>query len=216
MDKKRNIILISILFVLLAALAAWGVWLAIQYGYFQKAISLIDEDMPPVLFIALMVILPVLGFPISVFLVVGGIKFGVLIGISLWLLVLPVHALIGYYVANFLRKPLERLLHNKLGYRIPNIPENSAGVFSFLFFAIPGVPYAGKNYLLPLAGAPFRYCVLMNCVVQGAVGAPFVILGKSAAEMDMTLFYVAAVLLFLGFIALRWLKKRHGDKIAES
>jgi hypothetical protein len=64
-------------------------------------------------------------------------------------------------------------------------------MYSFLFLAIPGIPYAGKNYMMPPAGVPFRYCVLMNCIVQGPLGIPFIVLGKSAAKMDLTLFYVA-------------------------
>ncbi len=216
MDKKNNKILFFAAVVVIAAVVAGGIYLAIKYEYFQKAVSLVDESMSSPLFITLMVVLPVVGFPISVFLIFGGIKFGILWAILLWLVVLPIHATIGYYVARWARGPLERFLSDKMGYHIPDIPENNTAMFSFLFLAVPGIPYAGKNYLLALAGVPFRYCVLMNCIVQTALGIPFIVLGKSAAEMDMTLFYIALVIFVMGYFLLRWLKKRYGDKIAES
>lgn len=216
MDKKNKKILFFASVAAAAVLVAVGIYLAVKFEYFQKAVSLVDKSMSAPLFITLMVVLPVVGFPISVFLIVGGIKFGILWAILLWLAVLPIHATIGYYVARWARDPLERFLSDKMGYHIPEIPENNTPMFSFLFLAIPGVPYAGKNYLLALAGVPFRYCVLMNCIVQSALGMPFIVLGKSAADMDMTLFYIALVIFVAGYFLLRWLKKRYGDKVAES
>lgn len=216
MDKKNKKILFFASVAVAAVLVAVGIYLAIKFEYLQKAVSFVDQSMSSPLFIILMVVLPVVGFPISVFLIVGGIKFGILWAILLWLAVLPVHATIGYYVARWARSPLERFLSDKMGYHIPKIPENNTAMFSFLFLAIPGIPYAGKNYLLALAGVPFRYCVLMNCIVQCALGIPFIVLGKSAAEMDMTLFYIALVIFVAGYFLLRWLKKRYGDKVAES
>ena len=216
MDKKNKKILLFASVAVAALLVAVGIYLAIQYEYLQDAVSFVDQSMSSPLFITLMVVLPVVGFPISVFLIVGGIKFGILWAILLWLAVLPVHAVIGYYVARWARGPLERFLSDRMGYHIPQIPENNTAMFSFLFLAIPGIPYAGKNYLLALAGVPFRYCVLMNCIVQSALGMPFIVLGKSAAEMDMTLFYIALGIFTAGYLLLRWLKKKYGDKIVES
>lgn len=216
MDKKNKKILFFVSVAVAVVLVAVGIYLAIKFEYLQKAISFVDQSMSSSLFITLMVVLPVVGFPISVFLIVGGIKFGILWAILLWLAVLPVHATIGYYVARWARSPLERFLSDKMGYHIPEIPENNTAMFSFLFLAIPGIPYAGKNYLLALAGVSFRYCVLMNCIVQSALGIPFIVLGKSAAEMDLTLFYIALVIFVAGYFLLRWLKKRYGDKVVES
>jgi uncharacterized membrane protein YdjX (TVP38/TMEM64 family) len=214
-DKKNKKILFFAS-VAAAVLVAVGIYLAIRFEYLQQAVSFVDQSMSSSFFIALMVVLPVVGFPISVFLIVGGIKFGILWAILLWLAVLPIHATIGYYVARWARGPLERVLSDKMGYHIPEIPENNTAMFSFLFLAIPGIPYAGKNYLLALAGVPFRYCVLMNCIVQCALGMPFIVLGKSAAEMDMTLFYIALGIFTAGYFLLRWLKKRYGNKVVES
>ncbi len=209
---KKVLVGLSILLIIIGVVVL-GKYLTIEYEYYQKVISYIDESMSPFIYIALMLFMPLIGFPISVFLIIGGIKFGIFHGILLWLLVLPAHALIGFYVARPLRNFLIRIFRDKLDYRIPEVPENNTAMFSFVFLAIPGIPYAVKNYMLPLAGVPFRYCVFMNAIIQSVQGIPFIVLGKSVADMDMTLFYVAILFLLMVFIMLRYLKKWYEDKI---
>lgn len=209
----RHLKILSIaLLPVVAGIIVLLAYLSIEHNYFQKIISFIDKDMPPVLFVVSMIILPVTGFPVTVFLIMGGIKFGIINGLLLWFLTLPIHALIGFYLARLLRKPL-RMLSEMMGYSVPQLPEKKTAWFSFLFLAIPGIPYAGKNYLLALAGAPFRYCVFMNIIVQFPQGAPFVILGRSAMELDMRLFYLALAFIIIIYIILRWLKKKYEDKV---
>jgi len=213
-EKKGKWAITAIGAVLVLGLAGWGIYWAIQNNYFEQAVSMIDENTPPALFIGLMVVLPLVGFPISVFLIMAGIKFGALYAILLWIIVLPAHTLISYHLARALRGPLERLLTEKFGYSIPRVPEQREALFSFLFLAVPGIPYAAKNYLLPLAGIPFKYCVLMNTVVQLCLGLPFIILGKSATDMNLTWFLAALGVFLVVFFGVRWLKKRYGDKIS--
>lgn len=179
---------------------------------FAKLLAFINSDLSPLLFIALMAFLPMIGFPISVFLIIAGIKFGIFQAIALWLIILPLHALTGYAAATFLRPLLKKLLNNTLGYEIPAIPAKHEAMFSFLFLAIPGIPYAAKNYLLPLAGVSIYYCILLNCLVQSILGLPFIILGKSGAEMDPNLLYIAIATFTLLFLLIRWLKKRYLGK----
>lgn len=201
--NKLFLVLVVLFFLIFAA----GLILSIKYDLLQKTIELIHQDIPHALFIILMVILPVLGFPISIFLVLGGIKFGIIHGILLWLLILPVHALIGFLLASWIRKPLQKI-SKRMGYPVPPLPEKGTAMFSFLFLAIPGIPYAGKNYILPLAGAPFNYCVIMNIIVQFPQGIPFVILGESFIKMDPFLLYVAIALILMLYFILRWLKNK--------
>jgi uncharacterized membrane protein YdjX (TVP38/TMEM64 family) len=95
--------------------------------------------------------------------------------------------------------------------RIPNIPPEHVAKFSFLFLAFPGLPYAAKNYILPLAGVPFRYSVIMNTVVQGLIGLPFIILGKSAAKIDLTAFNITLAVMVAIYILRWWLRDKLGD-----
>ncbi|MEE4243168.1 MAG: hypothetical protein V2I36_17025 [Desulfopila sp.] len=203
--KKTSLI---IMLCIGAVLAAAGIYLVIHFGLFQNIIALINEDLPEPLFLVLMVLLPVAGFPISIFLVIAGIKFGVFWGILLWLLILPLHTTIAFLAVKSLRPFLENLLSNTMGYTVPAIPYEREALFSFIFLAIPGIPYAGKNYLLPLAGASFRSCVLMNCIVQSLLGLPFILLGKSGADLNLSLFSAALVAFLLLFILLHKLKKK--------
>lgn len=206
--NKRSIFSV----ILIAFLLALGIYLAVEYELVQQATSLIHRDMPPLLFIVLMMVMPVFGFPISIFLILVGIKFGIFYAILLWLTVLPMHVLTGYFLARWARKPLKRLSF-RMGYPIPPLPEKGAPMFSFLFLAIPGIPYAGKNYILPLAGAPFSYCVVMNFFVQFPQGIPFIILGKSVMELDPTLLYISLIIIAAIYFLLRWLKKKYKNKI---
>lgn len=201
--------------VAIAVLVASGIYLAMEYKLVQQAIALIHQDMPALLFIALMMAMPVIGFPISIFLILAGIRFGIFYATLLWLTVLPIHVLIGYFLARWARKPLEQISY-RMGYPIPPLPEKGAPMFSFLFLAIPGVPYAGKNYILPLAGAPFSYCVVMNFFVQFPQGIPFIILGESVMELDLTLLYISLIIIAAIYFLLRWLKKKYKNKISPS
>ncbi|MFP4237596.1 MAG: hypothetical protein ACLFRQ_08660 [Desulfonatronovibrio sp.] len=212
MSKKpvnKSALVSVILFVLLFAV---GLVAGIRYELFAKTVEIIHQDISSALFIILTIVLPVIGFPISIFLVLAGIKFGTIYGILLWLLILPFHALIGFFLALWVRKPLKQI-SSRMGYPIPPLPEKGTAMFSFLFLAIPGIPYAGKNYILSLAGAPFRYCVIMNFIVQFPQGIPFIILGESVMELDPVLFYIALALILLIYILLRWLKNRYRSKI---
>ncbi|MFN2266835.1 MAG: hypothetical protein ABR533_01055 [Desulfonatronovibrio sp.] len=204
-NYPNKLFLVSMALFLL--IFAGGLILSIKHGLFQETIELIHKDMPHFLFIILMTVLPVIGFPISIFLVLGGIKFGIIYGILLWLFILPLHALIGFLLASWIRKPLKKI-SRRMGYPIPPLPEKGTAMFSFLFLAIPGIPYAGKNYILPLTGAPFGYCVIMNILVQFPQGIPFIILGESFIKMDSSLLYVALALILLLYIILRWLKNK--------
>ncbi|MCA1742606.1 MAG: hypothetical protein LC631_01445, partial [Desulfovibrionales bacterium] len=86
-NYPNKLFLVSMALFLL--IFAGGLILSIKHGLFQETIELIHKDMPHFLFIILMTVLPVIGFPISIFLVLGGIKFGIIYGILLWLFILP-------------------------------------------------------------------------------------------------------------------------------
>ena len=211
MSRSQKAFLITAL-VLLGTLFVGAAFLLGDHLSLEKTLALINNDLSPLLFVSLMIVLPILGFPISVFLVITGIKFGIFSAVLLWFLVLPVHALLGYAAARYLSPILKKLLNNVLGYKVPIIPAQHEAMFSLFFLAIPGIPYAAKNYLLPLAGVSVRYCVVMNCLVQSLLGLPFIILGKSGAEMNPSLFSIAIALLACFILVLNWLKKKYTKK----
>jgi uncharacterized membrane protein YdjX (TVP38/TMEM64 family) len=210
-DKRRKEILSIALVALLAAAAAAAMYAVARLEIYEKLITYISESMPPLFFIGAMLVLPVFGFTISAFLVLGGVIFGVTQFILIWILILPLHVLAAYFIARWVRIPLTEFLCHRLGVRIPNIPPEHVAKFSFLFLAFPGLPYAAKNYILPLAGVPFRYSVIMNTVVQGLIGLPFIILGKSAAKIDLTAFNITLAVMVAIYILRWWLRDKLGD-----
>jgi uncharacterized membrane protein YdjX (TVP38/TMEM64 family) len=171
--------------------------------------ELISENTPAEVFIPLMVVLPLAGMPLTVFLLVLGIKFGVGPGLLLLEIILPVHILIAYFLAIGVRAPIEKYLIRRKNFQIPEVPAHKALIFSFLVVTFPVFPYVVKLYLLPLAGVRFRYCFWVNWVVQGTMCIPFVLLGRSAAEMNLTMLTATLIAIVVMVFSLRWAGKKY-------
>ncbi|MDZ7831037.1 MAG: hypothetical protein U5L07_04760 [Desulfobacterales bacterium] len=184
-------------------LAMYGL---IEFNLIERVTTLINKNTPAHVFLGLMLVLPLVGVPLSVFIFVLGIKFGIGYGILILMLIMPVHILTSFIIARTVRQPIRNFLVNRKNYHIPEIPENKLALFSFLFLAVPVLPYAAKNYVLPLAGVPFRYCMWLNWAIQGTLSIPVLILGKSAADMNLLLFGITLAVLVLLFLGLRWLR----------
>ena len=214
-ELKYKILIGLAAFVLIAA----GVYIFIEYELFQLIISLINEKTPAELFIVLMIVLPMIGVPFSIFILLLAVKFGVLNGILLLEIVLPLQMLIAYFLVVSIRRPIENYLINKKHYQLPRIPQDKELIFSFLYLAFP-LPYAPKIYLLPLAGVPFRYCFWLNWAVQGTLCIPFVLAGKSAVNIfdsvlgkskegiDFKMLGATILFFVILYFFLRWIKKR--------
>ncbi|MEZ4579439.1 MAG: hypothetical protein R2875_15945 [Desulfobacterales bacterium] len=65
-----------------------------------------------------------------------------------------------------------------------------------------------KIYMLPMARVDFRYCFWLNWGVQ-TMCIPFVLLGRSAADLNLWLFGVAITAFVLLYLFLRWAKKQY-------
>lgn len=196
-----------ILLFALTAVVLFGIASAYDRIDIPSVAARLNQQTNPLLFIAFMAVLPIVGFPINLFLLLSSIKLGMVYAILSWAIVLPLHVIAGYYLATRLRDYAHKLLIQRLGFQVPSIPVTGTARFSFFFFLIPGLPYAAKNYLLPMAGVPFRYCVWMNIALQGAFGIPMIVLGQSAAQKNIHLFYVALLILLIAYALLRLLKK---------
>jgi uncharacterized membrane protein YdjX (TVP38/TMEM64 family) len=193
----------------LITLMAAAVYILIAFDLFHQVTALINENTPPELFVGLMLALPLAGVPLTLFLLFLGAKFGVLTGLLILEVILPIHMTAAFVLAHAVRKPLVAYLVNRKNYQIPVVPEHHALMFSFFFITFPVFPYSVKLYLLPLAGVKFRYCVWLNWAVQGILCIPFVLLGKSAMDMNIELFGITLVIFVILFLFLRWAKKQY-------
>lgn len=74
----------------------------------------LNADAHPTLFIALMSLLPIIGFPISLFLVLAGVKFGLAAGLFLTAATMAVHLSVTFLVAHSMIQPyVDRFLEQK-------------------------------------------------------------------------------------------------------
>ena len=137
---------------LVAGLLAWTCGTdAIRWG-----VEVIRSDIHPGVFALMMTVLPMVGFPFSPFLIMAGTKFSFLPALALTTVSIAIHMLAAHALSgSFVRPHLKKLFQNR-GYALPELPGNEKKRFSFVFMAVPGLPYAVKNYALPLAGVDLR------------------------------------------------------------
>jgi uncharacterized membrane protein YdjX (TVP38/TMEM64 family) len=181
-------------------LATAFIFIIFRADAFRSLTEFLDKEIPALLFVPLMFILPAVGFPISIFLILAGIKFGLTTGLVLMACSFPVHMIVSYLVAHsFFRGRLVSLL-NKYGYELPQVRSHWSGWFTIVFMGIPGIPYAPKNYILALAGVPFSQFMGLGLPIHMILGAPFVVLGVSSVQANPLFFIGAIAAVGLGYL----------------
>ncbi|GEM_PF-742458 len=181
----------------------------------RESILAYGMSLPPSLIIAAFFVLPLLGFPVSVLLVLLGLRFGVVRGMGIVTVGMFFHLLVAYGIAQSgLREKIRRRIAS-FGYEIPPIKENHRLWFTTLFASIHGPPYAAKLYLLALTDLPFRY----HCGIALPVYIGFSLLPVSAGKAVLNLNPVMVSAIVIAFIALfffgRWLTRRYAGKGAQ-
>jgi uncharacterized membrane protein YdjX (TVP38/TMEM64 family) len=203
--------------ICLAALLVIGLGLlgyaVISHDILAKIISLVDENTPAYLFIILMILLPTFGFPLSPFLLVLGIKFGLAGGIALMVLIMPIHMLISFALTKIADDFIRTLL-SRGSYVIPKVPADKQIRFTFLIASIPVLPYPIKNFLLPLAGISFPVYMSMNWGCQAVMAIPAVVLGSSVADLNPVMFIAAVAGLVAVYLVISWIEKKYGKQVA--
>jgi uncharacterized membrane protein YdjX (TVP38/TMEM64 family) len=182
----------------------------------QPLVTLIKSDQThPAVLIGCFLILPLLFFPITVLLVLVGMRFDALAGILIIFMLTPFHLLVSFFVVrSVFRSRIEQFARKK-NFGIFTIPPKRHLEFAFLFMAVPGLPYTLKNYLLPVSGIPFRMYFLISWLVQGVMGIPFVVLGDAASQWNIHLVLIALSVLLTGYFIARQIRKRY-DRMVES
>ena len=144
---------------------------------------------------ALLVILPLFGFPASLLHMAAGIRFGVPLGLTLVSLSILLQLLASYALVHRFRGYFERARWvKKLQERIPKGAHASVSVFTLL---LPGAPFAAINYTLPLIGVPLRTFLLCAWPLHTLRSTITVLLGGHSAHLTGTKLAV-----LLGYAAL--------------
>jgi uncharacterized membrane protein YdjX (TVP38/TMEM64 family) len=191
----------------IAALAGWIYWI---YGdqLSRQDLLTYGEKLPPVWFIVGFLILPLAGVPISVLLVLAGIRFGMWGGMILATGGVFFHHLVAYQLVRRWFRYRFRLRLQRAGYVVPVIKSANLAWYTILFAAIHGPPYSLKLYLLALTDIPFR--------IYFWVGAPVYILfclvpvgaGSAVMQVNTPLLYGIVVGITLLVIGMKLLEKR--------
>lgn len=155
---------------------------------------------------ALLVVLPLFGFPASLLHVAAGIRFGAPLGLTLVSLSILLQLLASYAMVRMWRRHFERARWlAKIRERIPDGAHASVCVFTVL---LPGVPFAAVNYVLPLIGVPLRTFILCAWPLHTLRSTVTVVFGDQSAHLTATRLVVLLVYALMILGASWWTYRR--------
>ncbi|MGY6519524.1 MAG: TVP38/TMEM64 family protein [Lysobacteraceae bacterium] len=190
--------------VVLALLVALWQW------FDREAFMAWKQQAGPVPFFAAMAVLPALGLPVTPFFIVAGATFGVAMGLGGSLAALLVNFSLCYWIARSGLRPFLLRVLGRFASRIPDFDgrrDRAVGFVLLVKFA-PGVPAFAKNYLLGVAGVPFRLYLVLSMLISGVYAAAFVLLGESVLERDASGAALAVGVLLAAGLAFWWVRRK--------
>jgi uncharacterized membrane protein YdjX (TVP38/TMEM64 family) len=193
--------------LLLLVLAVLG--LLIWSRWDREALLAWKQDAGPLRYFTAMALLPAVGVPFSPFFMLAGVLFGPRVGVLGSCLALAANLTLCHRLAAGALRPrfsallqrFDSFLHFEDGAR-------DALRFTLMVKFTPGLPAAAKNYLLGLAGVPFRTYFAVSLALNGSLGVVLVLLGDSLFAHDLRLFALSFGALVLLAAALLWLHRR--------
>jgi uncharacterized membrane protein YdjX (TVP38/TMEM64 family) len=153
---------------LLAVLGAASLYFLHPEWFLHERLVAMGRNMPAGWLLAAFLVLPALGFPISIPLLIAGMRFGFVWGMAWSAVAVAFHHVLIYWMAHgWMRPRIVKWLEDS-PYQIPEIDRRHQVGWTVFFAAAHGPPYALKLYLLALTDMPFR--------IYAGVGAPVYIL----------------------------------------
>jgi len=142
---------------------------------------------------ALITVLPLLGFPISVAHAVAGMRFGVGLGLAIAAASIFLQMLASYALV----KAMPKLFAKHLAPLRERLPKGAHGPVTLFTIMLPGAPYFAKNYVLPLIGVPLPTFLLWGLpihILKSVVGLVFGDMSDDLSPLRITGFAVYAVI----------------------
>lgn len=210
-DRSRHRTIVArvrgaVLAVLVLTVLAVAAYAFINHEPLTVLKNYLESRVHPLLFILLMAVLPIFGVPISLFLVLVGMRFGITAGIVLSAVTMLFHLSATYYlVHSFLRVWITGMLQ-RFSIPVPELQIMSNKRYAFVFMLVPGLPYVVKNNLLALTGLPLVPYLLIGWLSQFLTGVAFVIFGGAVIEMNYSILALALVLILAGFLLQRFIR----------
>jgi len=174
------------------------------------------RDSGPGLFFTAMAILPALGVPMLAFTLSAGPMFGQHLGIGIVVLLslaaITVNVILSYFFARYtMRHVIERLMA-WLGYNLPKIPEGDITDVIIIVRVTPGIPFFAQNYLLGLAGVPFRKYLIITCIFTWGLSTAFVLFGDALVHGRGKMAVMTASLVVAAAAATHLTRKHYAKK----
>jgi len=158
------------------------------------------------------VILPLVGFPVTVVHVIAGMRWGPRWGIAIVAIAILLDLLASYGLVALFRRPFERRFAS-LRKRLPKTAHGPMTLFTLL---LPGVPFFAKNYVLPIAGVPLGTYLIWAFPIHTLRSSIAVIFGHESDQLTpwrIAGFVAYAVVITLSFAwAFRRLRAAVGDQ----
>lgn len=198
-----------------AAAVAVLVYLSLRTGYSWDDFEETLLQAPGWIFIVMLLLLPPLGVPLTIFMLVIGARFGYFNGVAIASAAVFAHHLIAIGLNSVMRRWLgESQRGRELWSRLEGmVGKDHMGKLVFLFALIPGPPYLIKLYL-PLAMGVSRKLYFWCSASAHLVGlALFVGLGRALLEGNgllISIFALALAILYVVVLLIR--RKQAGDR----
>lgn len=182
-------------------------------GLNRETLVAYGKGLHAVTFFLAFLILPLAGFPLSIFLFLAGVRFGLQGGMLVSGVAVLFHNFAAFRLAHGLFRSRVRNRLRKAGHNIPSIKPQHRVWFTALFAALHGPPYIAKLYLLALTDIPLRIYFWVGAPVYIAFCIIPVGAGSAVMNFDPKWIYIlvgaSAALLILGY----WLKNRFGGML---
>lgn len=194
---------VSLILVGLAILAILY-FLAQTFGLDKERVSALIDGMNawvsgknPLYYVLMVALCPLIGFPVSPFLIVAGGFYGYGMG-TLWAMCgIALSNILGYWIGGYgFRDQVERFLVRKAK-GIPAIPHEHTFRVIVLFRLTPGIPLCIQNYLLGFARVPFKEYFWLSLLLNIIPVTGFVIFGGSIFKGNIGLALVGVSLLIV-------------------
>lgn len=160
---------------------------------------------------ALLCVLPLVGFPVSVLHVAAGIRFGAGLGMFLVAVSIGLQLVVSYAVVHRWRSLFERRFAG-LRRRIPPGAHASICIFAVL---LPGAPFAAVNYVLPLLGVRLRTFLLCCWPLDILRATLTVLLGDQSDKFTPARLAVLGAYALVLAIGSWWLYRRLRRQLAD-
>jgi len=159
-----------------------------------------------------MALLPVAGFPLSLFALAAGPAFSERLGlggvIAAYGAALAVNLIVTYWVARRSLRPWIERLVARFGYQIPQFDEEEQLEVTVVLRITPGPPFFVQNYLLGLGNVAFVTYFLVSWTIVMAQGIGIIVFGDAILHGKAAL-AVTGVSLVIAAVIVTHLVRKH-------